>query len=241
MSGMRVTFWSARLTRLAILTVTGATALSVAACGAPNNTKPATSASPTSSAATPPSASANGKGWVSGMIASVSGDAIQVTQQTGNATVDFTPSTKITELTSAQLTDVTAGSCVAVRPTRESADTGGTITAKSVRVSPAAEGKCPEPKHRAGIAGTVASVADNTITVNGTDANGNSSSSTVTVTDTTKYTKQAATDAQALAQGKCIAARGTQDNTGTLQAMTISVQQADNGNCPQPGGRRHPH
>ena len=243
MSGMRVTFWSARLTRLAILTVTGATALSVAACGAPNNTKPATSASPTSSAASSssPSASANGKGWGSGMIASVSGDVIQVTQQTGNATVDFTPSTKITELTPAQLTDVTPGSCVAVRPTRESADTGGTITAKSVRVSPAAEGKCPEPKHRAGIAGTVASVADNTITVNGTDANGNSSSPTVTVTDTTKYTKQAATDAQALAQGKCIAARGTQDNTGTLQAMTISVQQADNGNCPQPGGSRHPH
>jgi hypothetical protein len=63
----------------------------------------------------------------------------------------------------------------------------------------------------------------------------------VTVTDTTTYTKQAATDAQALAQGKCIAARGTQDNTGTLQAMTIGVQQADNGNCPQPGGRRHSH
>ncbi|HWF68067.1 MAG TPA: hypothetical protein VG187_00600 [Mycobacterium sp.] len=99
------------------------------------------------------------------MIASVSGDAIQVTQQTGNATVDFAPSTKIAELTSAQLTDVTAGSCVAVRPTRESADTGGTITAKSVRVSPAADGKCPEPKHRTGTAGTVASVAGNTIMV----------------------------------------------------------------------------
>ena len=243
MSGIRVTFPSARLTRLALITVTGATALSVAACGASHNTNTATSASPTSSAATPssPSASANGKGWVSGMIASVSGDAIQVTQQNGNAIVDFTPSTKITELTSAQLTDVTAGSCVAVRPTPESADTGSTITAKSVRVSPAADGKCPEPKHRTGIAGTVASVAGNTITVNGTDTNGNSSSSTVTVTDTTKYTKQAATDAQALAQGKCIAARGTQDNTGTLQAMTISVQQPDNGNCPQPGGRHHPH
>jgi Domain of unknown function (DUF5666) len=99
----------------------------------------------------------------------------------------------------------------------------------------------PGTQTRRGDSRPVASVADNTITVNGTDANGNSSSSTVTVTDTTKYTKQAATDAQALAQGKCIAARGTQDNTGTLQAMTISVRQADNGNCPQPGGRRHPH
>ena len=234
---------SVTLTRLAILTVTGATALSVAACGASHNTNTATSASPTSSAATPssPSASANGKAWVSGLIASVSGDAIQVTQQTGNATVDFTPSTKITEVTPAELTDVTAGSCVAVHPTRGSADTGGAVTAQSVRVSPAVDGKCPQPKHHAGVSGTVASVAGNTITVNGTDANGNTSQTNVTVTDTTKYTKQASTDAQALAQGKCIAARGSKDDSGTLQATAISVQPADNGNCPQLGARHHQH
>lgn len=229
--------------RLAILTLTGATALSVAACGASNNSKPASSAGPTSSAVTPssPSASPNGKRWVSGMIASVSGDAIQVTQQAGTATVDFTPSTKITEVTPAQPADVTAGSCVTVLPTRGSADAGGTITAQSVRVSPAVDGKCPEPKHHAGVSGTVASVAGNTITVNATDANGNSSQSNVTVTDTTTYTKQAATDAQALTQGKCLAARGTKDDSGTLQATAISVQPADNGTCPQPGGKRHQH
>ena len=255
MFGMSVTSPSARLTRLAILTLTGATALSVAACGASNTTKPSTAASPPSSAATSstPSASPNGKAWVSGMIASVSGDAIQVTQQAGNATVDFTPSTKITEVTPAQLTDVTAGSCVAVHPTRDSADTGGAITAQFVRISPAVNGQCAEPKHPAGtppsggaakhhvVSGTVASVAGNTITVNGTDANGTSSPSSVTVTDTTKYTKQAATDAQALAQGKCVAARGAKDDSGTLQATAISVQQADNGNCPQFGGKHHQH
>jgi Domain of unknown function (DUF5666) len=238
---MSVTSPPAQLTRLAILTVAGATVLSLAACGASNNTKPSTAASPTSSAVTSssPSASPNGKTWVSGMIASVSGDAIQVTQQTGNATVDFTPSTKITEVTPAQLTDVTAGSCVAVHPTGDSAGASGTITAQSVRVSPAVDGKCPQPKHHAGVSGTVASVAGNSIIVNGTDAN--SSPSTVTVTDTTKYTKQAATDAQALAQGKCIAARGTKEDSGTLQATAISVQQADNGSCPQVGARHHHH
>jgi hypothetical protein len=240
---MSVTFPPARLTRLAILTVTGATALSVAACGASQNAKPSASASPTSSAATPssPSASANGKGWVNGLIASVSGNAIQVTQTTGPATVDFTPSTKITEVTPAQLTDVTVGSCVAVHPTRDSAGTSGTITARSVRVTPAVDGKCPEPKHHAGVSGTVASVSSNTITVNDADANGNTSGTNVTVTDTTKYTKQAATDAQALTQGQCIAARGTKDDSGTLQATSISVQSADNGGCPQPGGHRHQH
>lgn len=222
------------MTRLAILTVGGATALSVAACGASHNSNTATSASPTSSAATSssPSASPKSKGFVSGMIASVSGNAIQVNQQTGNATVDFTPSTKISEVTPAALTDVTAGSCVAVHPAREKAGSSGAITAQSVRVSPAVDGKCPEPKH--GVAGTVASVAGNTITLSG-----NGSSSAITVTDTTKYTKQTATDAQALAQGKCIAARGSKDNSGTLQATTISVQQPDNGGCPQPGGKKH--
>jgi Domain of unknown function (DUF5666) len=253
MFGMPVVLPPARRTRLAIFTLTGATALSVAACGASHTTsntaQPPTAAGPTSSAATSsPSASANGKAWVNGMIASVSGDAIQVTQQSGNATVDFSPSTKISEVTPAQLTDVTAGSCVAVHPTRDSADSGGTITAQFVRVSPAVDGKCQEPKHPAGanakhraISGTVASVTGNTMTINATDADGNSSQSSVTVTDTTKYTKQTATDAQALGQGKCIAARGTKDDSGTLQATAISVQQADNGTCAQPGGRHHQH
>jgi hypothetical protein len=255
MFGTPVILPPARLTRLAMLTLTGATALSVAACGASNTTKPSTAASPPSSGATSstPSASPNGKAWVSGMIASVSGDAIQVTQQSGNATVDFAPSTKITEVTPAQLTDVTAGSCVAVHPTRDSADNDGAITAQFVRISPAVGGQCAGPKHPAGappsagsakhrlVSGTVASVAGNTITVNSTDANDTSSPSSVTVTDTTKYTKQTATDAQALAQGKCVAARGTKDDSGTLQATAISVQQADNGNCPQLGGKHHQH
>lgn len=243
MFGMPVILPPARLTRLAILTLTAATALSVAACGASNTSKPASSAGPTTSAVTPssPSASPNGKSWVSGMIASVSGDAIQVTQQAGTATVDFTPSTKITEVTPAELTDVTAGSCIAVHPTRESADAGGTITAQSVRVSPAVDGKCPAPKHHAGISGTVASVVGHTITVTAANATGDTTQTDVTVTDTTTYTKQAATDAQALAQGKCLAAHGTKDDSGTLQATAISVQPTDNGTCPQPGGKRHQH
>jgi hypothetical protein len=246
---MSTTSSPSRLTRLAIITLTGAAALSVAGCGASNTAKPSTAAAPTSSAATSsPPATSNGKAWVDGMIASVSGDAIQVTQQTGNATVDFSPSTKITEVSAAQLTDVAVGSCVAVRPTRDSAAGGGAITAQFVRVSPAVDGTCQEPRHQPGpsakhrvISGTVASVAGNTITVNATDAGNNGSPSDVTVTDATKYAKQTAVDGQALAQGECIAAQGTKDNSGTVQATRISVQQADNGSCAQPGGRHHQH
>jgi hypothetical protein len=259
---MTVTFPIARITQFTILAIAGTTALSVAACGTSNDTKPSTSASPASSSptASSPSASAKGKEWVYGLIASVSGNAAQVTQETGTATVDFTPSTKVTEITPAQLTDVTAGSCVRARLTDESTPAAsGAITAKSVAVSQAVDGKCPQPKAPAGastatpapappggpeaprsVRGTVASVAGNTITVTATDTNGSPSQTNVTVTDATKYTKNAPADTQAVAQGKCISARGTKDDNGTLQATKITVRPANNGNCPQPAGK-HPH
>ena len=256
---MPATFSTTRLSRVALIAVTGATALSIAACGASNNAKP-TSTNPTSSApssSSSPSASAKGKDWVNGLIDSVSGNTIQVSQRSGSATVDFTPSTAVSEITPAQLTDITTGSCVSVHPDRHGASTaGGAITARSVRVSTAVDGKCPQPKQPAGettstppgapaarhqIGGQVASVAGNTITLNDADSGGNSSQTSVTVTDTTKYTKQSTADAQAIAQGKCIAAHGTTDGGGTLQATTISVQQSDNGSCPQLGGKHHRH
>ena len=255
---MPATFSTTRLCRVALLAVTGATALSIAACGASNNAKP-TSTNPTSSAPSPssPSASASGKDWVNGLIDSVSGNTIQISQRSGSATVDFTPSTAVSEITPAQFTDVTTGNCISVHPDRHGASTaGGAITARSVRVSTAVDGKCPQPKQGSGnttstppgapaahhqIGGQVASVAGNTITLNKADSGGNSSQTSVTVTDATKYTKQSTTDAQAIAQGKCIAAHGTTDGGGTLQATTISVQQSDNGSCPQLGGKHHRH
>jgi hypothetical protein len=247
---MSVTSPPARLSRLAIVTLTGVAVLSVAACGTSNNAKP-TSANPTSSApSSSPSASAKAKDWVNGLIDSVSGNTIQVSQRSGTATVDFTPSTAVSEITPAQLTDISTGSCVSVRPDRHDGSTeAGAITARSVRVSTDVDGKCGSatstpsdaPVRRRQLHGQVASVAGNTITLNDAESGGNSSQTSVTVTDTTKYTKQSTADAQAIAQGKCIAAHGTTDGGGTLQATTISVQQSDNGSCPQLGGKHHRH
>ena len=247
---MPATISTARLSRFAMFAVTGATALSLAACGSSNDAKP-NSASPTSSAPTSsssPSAKGAGKDWVTGLIDSVSGSTIQVSQRSAAATVDFTPSTKVSELTSAQLTDITTGSCVSVRPDRHGGSPAGAITARSVRISTAVDGKCPEPKQQAGAttrhqppSGQVASVAGNTITLNSTDPSGNATQATVTVTAATKYTKQTAADAQAIAQGKCIVARGNNDGGGALHATTISVQPADNGQCPEAGGGHHRH
>jgi hypothetical protein len=229
--------------RYGIFALAGAATLSVAACGTSNKTTPAQSASPTSAASAPTQAPANGtEQKVAGLIASVAGDTIQVTQRNGNATVDFTPSTKVSEVTSAGLPDVTAGSCVTVRPSKENPQNGGAITAESVRISPAVDGKCPSgpstpPPKNPRIQGTVASVAGNTVTVNTTNP-GSTPQTAVTVSDKTKYTKEGDTNSQAIAQGKCITAQGTEGSGGALQATTIRLRPAADGMCPGGGPQR---
>jgi hypothetical protein len=244
----RLTFEPARLTGFAILAVVAATALSVGACSSSKNAQsPATSSSP---------ASAPGKDTVHGLIASVSGNAVQVTLETGTATVDVSPSTKVTENTKAQLTDVAAGNCVRVVVKKASAPDGGG-TAASVQLSPpGAGGKCPQPKTAAAtpgapppdpaqprsVVGTVASVAGDTIHVTVTDGNGNPAQTDVTVTDKTQYAKAASATSQAIAQGKCMTAQGTKGDGGTLQATVVTVGPANNGKCPQPAAnKQHPH
>lgn len=245
-----------RPTRFAVLAVTGAAALSIAACSSSNTSSPTTSpssaaSSPTTSQTTP-SAPANGQARVSGLIASVSGNAVQVTQnENGNATVDFTPSTKINEVVPAALTDVTTGSCVTVQPGHEESQGGQPVTAATVRVRAAADGKCPQakagapgsgpgsttpapsgsPAKRSAMQGTVASVAGNTINITSTDASGNTAQTAVTVNDKTKYTKQASATSQAVSAGKCIAAWGTKDGGGKLQATTLDLRPANDGKC----------
>jgi hypothetical protein len=251
-----------RLTRVAVLAVTGAAALSVAACGSSNTSSPATSPSSTPSSPgtsqTTSSPPASGQARVSGLIASVSGNAIQVTQQdNGNATVDFTPSTKVAEVTAAALPDVTTGSCVTVRPDHEEPQGGQPVTAATVRIRAAVDGKCPQakgsgpvsttpgpsgspttaPARRSTVDGSVASVAGDTINISSTDASGNTSQTAVAVNDKTKYTKQASATGQAITAGKCIAAWGTKDSNGALQATTVDLRPANDGKC----GGRHPH
>jgi hypothetical protein len=232
---MQLTFEPARLTGLAILAVAGATALSVGACSSSHDEKSPATSSP---------AAANGKDSVHGLIASVSGNAVQVTEQTGTATVDVSPSAKVTETTAAQLSDVAAGNCVSVVSAPAPAP-GGPATAKSVHLTPQGPGgKCPQPKNvqPPKVVGTVASVAGNTIHVTAADANGKPAQTDVTVTDTTKYSKGASATSQAIAQGKCITASGTKDGGGTLQATVVTLGPANNkGQCSQPAAKQHPH
>lgn len=246
------------LTRLAVLTAAGVTALSLAACSSSNKASPTTSTSTSTSVVTSTTTSpapANGEARVSGLIASVAGNSVQVTKEDNStAAVNFTSTTKVTETTPAALTDVTSGSCVTVRPTQE-AQGGQPVTAASVKVSPSVNGACPAKPAGQGsgpgpstppppgspapapkpapVRGSVASVSGNTINVTGTDPGGNTTQTAVTVDDKTKYSKQASATTDAIAQGKCLWARGTMDN-GTLQATSINVRQANDGKCGKP-------
>jgi hypothetical protein len=244
---MQLTFEPARLRGFAILAVAGATALSVGACSSSHDEKSPAASSP---------AASNGKNKdsVQGQVASVSGNAVQVTESTGTATVDVSPSAKVTDYTKAQLTDLAAGNCVRL-VAKPAPAPGGAATAISVQLNPpAGDGKCPQPKPAAAgstgapgpdkpfpAVGTVVSVEGNDIKVTVNDANGNPSQTDVTVTDKTQYTRGVSAGLQAVAQGKCITARGTKDGGGTLQATVVNLTPANvKGQCPEPPAKQQP-
>jgi len=218
---MQLTFEPARLTGFAILAVAGATALSVGACGSSHDAKSPAASSP---------AAANGKDLVRGLIASVSGNAVQVTEPTGTATVDVSPSAKIFEFTVAHLSDIAAGECVNVTATPAPAP-GGPVTATNVQWGPAgADSECADQKGAAppSVIGTVASVAGQTINVTATDGLGNTSEVHVAVTDTTQYVKRAPVTSQAIASGKCI----TEVENKDREATVVALGPASNNQCP---------
>ena len=140
----------------------------------------------------------------------------------------------ITEVSSAALIDVKPGSCVDVR-SAPNASPDAAITAQSVEISPAVANRCPpRPGPGAAVDGLVDSVDGDAIKVNSIDADGRTSHRTVSVVDTTTYTKHSVTDAQAIQNGKCMAAQGIKDGN-VLQAVSIDLEP-----CP-PMGRPHHH
>lgn len=224
--------------RFLISLLVGATAAALGGCDSSNEqgaspSPPAASQPPPAPKPPSPPPPPIGKDHIEGLVRSVSGNAIELTQRNRTAaTVDFTPTTMITELSSAALTDVKPGGCVNVRPVPQSAD--GAVVAQSVEISPAIAHNCPPPPNPAGaVFGIVDSVADNAIKVNSVDPAGKTTHTTVTVSNTTTYTKHGVVDAHAVQNGKCMAAQGSLDG-GVLQATTIDLEP-----CPPMGGPRH--
>jgi hypothetical protein len=226
----------------------GVTTVVVAACGsthAPSNTQgtPTSNAAATSPTSRPPSAAkGRGEDRVAGLITSVAGSTFVVNQNNSPITVGYSPATKVTETTPVALTDVTVGSCVTVRPqhgTGRSPD--GSLTAAAVLIGASQNGQCsaggqsagsptstPAKPAGHGLRGTVSSVVANTLVVT---AAGTTTPTTVDLANTTTYAKRAPADVHAIAQGKCVTARGTTDASGAFGADMIALRPADNGSC----------
>jgi hypothetical protein len=160
----------------------------------------------------------------------VSGGTITLTESNGPATVDVPPSTRVTQFAAGQLTDVTAGECLVVHPTKNSGP-APTVTAAAVLVGQAGGSHCGRPGASRGhaITGTVASVSGNAIALTEAD----NTQATVTVTPDTRYSKRTTADASVITAGQCLSARGT-NSGGTLQATSVNVRPSNNGQC----GRR---
>ena len=186
----------------------------------------------------------NGEDEVSGSIASVSGTTIEVSGPKGSASVSLSESTKIMELTPAKPADITPGLCVTIRPA--SGAEGGTVVADAVVVGASSGGQCQKtggadnaglPRSPlGGFRGTVDSVGATTIAITSLRADGGKTNTTVEFNDLTLFADRHRVKADAIVEGKCIIAGGTNDTGSTLQALTINLPLVVNGACPQPKG-----
>ena len=148
------------------------------------------------------------------------------------------------ELTPAKPADITPGLCVTIRPA--SGAEGGTVVADAVVVGASSGGQCQKtggadnaglPRSPlGGFRGTVDSVGATTIAITSLRADGGKTNTTVEFNDLTLFADRHRVKADAIVEGKCIIAGGTNDTGSTLQALTINLPLVVNGACPQPKG-----
>jgi hypothetical protein len=146
------------------------------------------------------------------------------------------------ELTPATLTGITPGLCVTIRPA--SGAEGGTVVADAVVVGASSGGECKKTGGQdnaglprsplGGFRGTVDSVTDKTIAITTFGTDGSKTNTTVETNDLTLFADRHRVKADAIVEGKCIIAGGTNDTGGVLQAQTINLPLVVNGACPQP-------
>jgi hypothetical protein len=148
------------------------------------------------------------------------------------------------ELTPAKPTDITPGLCVTIRPA--SGAEGGAVVADAVVVGASSGGECKKTggsdnaglpaSPLGGFRGTVDSISEKTIAITTLGADGSKTNTNVEFNDLTLFADRHRVNADAIAEGKCIIAGGTNDTGGILQALTINLPLVVNGACPQPKG-----
>lgn len=233
--------------QFSVLAIVGITALSTVACGSSTKSSSSESASPATSTSVAAPASetpvkVDGRIEVGGSIASVSGMRIEVSSPKGAASVAFSETTRVWELTPAKLSDIAAGVCVTIRPA--SGAEGGTVVADAVVVGVNKNSECKKTNAQdnggfprgplGGFRGTVDSVTGTTIALTTDGADGSKINTTVETNDLTLFADRHQVKADAIVEGKCIVARGNNDAGGVLQVDSINLPLVVNGACPLP-------
>ena len=119
-------------------------------------------------------------------MASIAQSTVTVTTKTGPSKVDITPSTRISQDTPAQLSDVTVGSCVAISHAGRSAG-GPPGPARAITVvPPASNGKCGQSSDAKSSSGAVTAVNGPAVSV----ADTTGAPTTIPVNDKTIYIKR---------------------------------------------------
>jgi hypothetical protein len=167
-------------------------------------------------------------------------------------TVDFTSSTPISVTGTGSAADITVGSCITATGGEDST---GTMTATRVTVSPAVGGSCPAPSFTganpgglpsgrpdftfrprstpggfadfASVRGLVTAVSGSVVTVQ--ETSGSTPSLTVPATAQVSTTTTGSTSD--LVAGACVAAIGTEDSSGTLDARSLLIEPSGPSGC----------
>ena len=227
------------LTRTSIIAGVASAAILVSGCG-PGN---AAASSPS------PGGGRGPRNVTAGALVKIDGANLTVdTGQNGDVTVSMTSSTVVTKSSTAQLGDITVGSCVSLggRP-----DSSGNVGVSRVSLSAPVNGACPTTGFGGGPQGSPrpsdsgtpgggqggggAFVRGQVTAVNGTSITvktPSGTSETVTVPTTATVTKSTVVDASALQVNDCVLASGTRDSSGNIaSARSVSIVPAGANGC----------
>jgi hypothetical protein len=245
---------------LSVAVAATAILLATTACGGSPGTAAATDQLPAGGASADQQQGLGGFPGANGEIAAITGKTLQVQNpMEGQVAVTYTGSTKFTAEVAAAAKDLKVGSCVMVQG--EGTDT---VAATAVRITQAVAGSCtprlaggprlqqggenpptdlpsnaPRAATMMGVFGKVSSVSSTGFTVE-TTVPGQTSTTTrqVTTSAKTTWSHTVAATSAALEVGRCVAAQGDKDATGSITAKTIAVSDKVGGQCTTGGVRR---
>lgn len=225
----------------------GAGAVAIAACGsaAAGTTTPKGTPTPGAGRGAP-------RNGAAGQLVQMSGQKLILSNSSGDTTVTYTSSTPVTQTSTGTVSDIAPGVCMTATGQQDST---GHITASSVTVRNAVNGSCanglfggqknggtrttnpsgtppPQAANLGRAAGLVNAVDGTAVTVQ--DQSGGTIS--VTVPTTVRVSKVNTVDSSALQTGECVAAAGSKDSSGVVQARSLTIVPAGRNGCFTGGG-----